>query len=91
MSLPVAFEASVVPSGLRKSSSGSSFHVPKRPFVYPLNTSGAAKTMERDSCTSVTVTDIPDGNVARNELFCGRDTATEPFKLTAVLVKLSKS
>lgn len=88
ISLPVALDGRITPSGLKKSSSGSSFQVPNSPLVLPLSSTGAANTMESEAFTSATVTDIPDGNVARKELFCGRDSATEPFKFTLTLVKL---
>ena len=79
----------VLPSGREKSSSGSSFHVPKSPLVWFLKDFGAAKTIDRAPFTSVTVTAIPDGKLTRKELFCGLETATEPFNRKESLVRLS--
>lgn len=84
----MALDDRVFPSGFKKSSSWSPFQDPRRPFVLPLNDWGAAKTMESDSCISVTVTDIPDEKETRKELFVGRDTAKEPLTLSLTFVKV---
>lgn len=88
MSLLLAFEGKMVPLGVKKSSSGSSFHVPSRPFVWFLKRLGAASTIESASDTTFTVTDIPDGKTIKNELFSGLATATEPFSVTDSFVRL---
>ena len=85
----MALDGSVVPSGLKKSSRVSSFQVPKSPLVFPLKDVGAAQTIVRKPCSSVTVTDIPDGNVTRKELLSGRDSARDPLTNTLEFVKLS--
>ena len=88
--LPVALGGRIAPSGLRKSSRVSSFHVPRSPLVLPLNATGAANIIDKDPTASLTLTDIPDGNVATKESFLGRDTATEPLRVMLVFVKFAK-
>ena len=88
MSLLLAFEGNIVPLGVKKSSSGSPFHVPKRPFVSFLKLLGAANTIESAPDTTCTVTDIPDGKTIKKELFPGLATATEPFSVTDSFVRL---
>lgn len=44
--------------------------------------------MDSDSITSATIIDIPDGNIATNDLFRGREMATETLKYTLMFVKL---
>ena len=91
ISLPLALDGNVTPSGLKKSSSGLSFQVPRRPLVEFLKAAGRASTMDSDSFTSDIVTDIPDGKTTMIQLFCGRDNATEPFKFTLMFVSLLNS
>ena len=85
----MALDGIIFPSGLKKSSRVSSFQVPKSPLVFPLKDVGAAQTIVREPCSSVTVTDIPEGNVTRKELPCGRDSARDPLTNTLEFVKLS--
>lgn len=88
MSLLLAFEGNIVPLGVKKSSSGSPFHVPRRPFVTFLNLLGAANTIESAPDTTFTVTDIPDGKTIKKESFSGLETATEPLSVTDSFVRL---
>jgi len=88
MSLLLEFEGKTVPLGVKKSSSGSPFHVPKRPFVWFLKLLGAANTIESAPDTTFTVTDIPHGKVITKESFSGLAIATEPLSVTDSFVRL---
>ena len=82
MSLLFAPGGKMVPFGVKKSSSGSSFHLPNRPFVWFLKLFGAASTIESAPEAAFAVTDIPDGKTITKELFSGLATATEPLSVT---------
>ena len=53
-----------VPSGVTKSSEGSSFHVPRSPLVLFLKLSGASNAMANVPSTSVNVKAMFEGNKA---------------------------